>query len=643
MAIEYPNIFTRLCRVLLTVVLCLTLLASSDSNSGFGVTKKIPMSGQGGWDYLTVDDAARRLYVSHGTQVEILNLDSQEWLGSIPTAGVHGVALAPEFGRGFISDGKASTILVFDLKTMKVLQEVGSPKDPDAIIYDPASKRVFAFNGDSNNVTAIDAASGRVVGTVDLGGGPEFAVPDGNGYVFDNLEDLSEVVKIDARKLTIEQRWPTAACASPSSMAMDRPNRRLFIGCRSKVMAVMNADTGQIITTLPIDDHVDATVFDPETRLIFNSNGEGTITVIHQDGPDKYSVVESVKTLPRAKTMALDPKTHQLFLSTAESGQFEVLVVGHTQVPQTETRPVELRLPVNAPFRFVTCGDARFHDPKDMEAANPPVRRALVDAIAQANPAFISFGGDIVYTGDDLDDWKVWDSETSEWHARKIPIFPALGNHDLHGNEKAALANYFERFPDLNNSRYYSVRAANVLMIVLDSSLDEISGPQGQWLTDTLDNVFDDVDFILLVLHHPPYTSSSDAKKFGGGHSARSQEQDLAKTLEARQQNLRARIVVFSGHVHNYERHEHSGVTYFVTGGAGAHAYPIERAPDDPFQSREVNYHYLLVEVDRDRLKVTMHRLDLASGTVVWTQPDAVTLSAPATKAVAHGQSGKAN
>jgi DNA-binding beta-propeller fold protein YncE len=168
-----------------------------------------------------------------------------------------------------------------------------------------------------------------VAGTVDLGGGPEFAVADGSGYVYDNVEDASLVLKINSRTMKVEQRWPTAPCASPSSIAMDRPNRRLFIGCRSKVMAVMNADTGKVIATLPIGDHVDASAFDPGSRLVFNSNGEGTITVIRQDSPDKYSVVENVKTLPKAKTMALDPKTHRLFLSTAEAGQFEVLVVGN--------------------------------------------------------------------------------------------------------------------------------------------------------------------------------------------------------------------------------------------------------------------------------------------------------------------------
>lgn len=316
---------------LIVFVLSLSLLtASAQAPGGYHVTKKIAIPSQGSWDYLAVDEAARRLYVSHGTQVEVLDVDSGSIVGKIaPTPGVHGIAIAPELGRGFVSNGQSSTVTIFDLKTLKTISEVSTGKKPDAIIYDPASSRVFAFNGGSNSATAIQAADGKVAGTIDLGGGPEFAAADGSGYVYDNLEDESLVLKINSRSLKVEQRWPTAPCASPSSMAMDRPNRRLFIGCRSKVMAVMNADTGQVITTLPIGDHVDATAFDPDSRLIFNSNGEGTITVIHQDSPDKYSVVENVKTLPRAKTMTLDPKTHQLFLSTAEAGQFEVLVVGH--------------------------------------------------------------------------------------------------------------------------------------------------------------------------------------------------------------------------------------------------------------------------------------------------------------------------
>jgi YVTN family beta-propeller protein len=296
----------------------------------YQVTKKIPIPGQGSWDYLTVDEGARRLYVSHGTQVEVLDVDSGAIVGKIEnTQGVHGIAIAPDIGHGFVSDGQSSTVTIFDLKTLKTITEVPTGKKPDAIIYDPATSRVFAFNGGSNSATVIDAKDGKVAGTIDLGGGPEFAAADGNGYVYNNLEDESLVLKINSRTLKVEQRWPTAPCASPSSMAIDRANRRLFLGCRSNVMAVMNADTGQVITTLPIGDHVDATAFDVETRLIFNSNGEGTVTVIRQDSPDKYSIVETVKTLPRAKTSALDPKTHQLFLSTAESGQFEVLVVGN--------------------------------------------------------------------------------------------------------------------------------------------------------------------------------------------------------------------------------------------------------------------------------------------------------------------------
>jgi 3',5'-cyclic AMP phosphodiesterase CpdA len=198
----------------------------------------------------------------------------------------------------------------------------------------------------------------------------------------------------------------------------------------------------------------------------------------------------------------------------------------------------------------------------------------------------------------------------------------------LHGDPNIALGNYFQRFPNLKNSRYYSVKSANTLMLVLDSSLDESSGSQGQWLVNKLDTIPADVDFVFLMFHHPPYTSSSDDKKYGGGHSARSTEQQLAKMLETRQPHTRARFVVFSGHVHNYERHEHGGVTYFVSGGGAAHAYPIERAPDDPFQSKQINYHYLLVEVDHRQLKVTMNRVELVDGKPVWTQPDSVKIAA---------------
>jgi YVTN family beta-propeller protein len=306
----------------------LCAVVSYAASGGYSVVKKIPIAGSGGFDYLTVDADARRLYVSHGTQVEVIDIDSLRVVGSIPkTPGVHGIAIAPESGRGFVSDGQGNNVTVFDLKTLKSITDVPTGQKPDAIIYDPATQRVFAFNGGSNSATAIDAATAKVAGTVNLDGGPEFAAADGNGYVFNNLEDESLVLKINSRDLKVEQRWPTSPCSSPSSMAMDRANRRLFVGCRSKVMAVLDAESGKVITTIPIGDHVDATAFDPESKLIFNSNGEGTISVIHEDSADKYSAVETVKTVPRAKTMALDPKTHRLFLSTVESGQFEVLVV----------------------------------------------------------------------------------------------------------------------------------------------------------------------------------------------------------------------------------------------------------------------------------------------------------------------------
>jgi acid phosphatase type 7 len=297
----------------------------------------------------------------------------------------------------------------------------------------------------------------------------------------------------------------------------------------------------------------------------------------------------------------------------------------------------DLQAKVTSPFRFVAYGDTRFHDPKDLEPANPAARLALVRAIADVNPAFVCFTGDIVYNGNDSSDWKVWDNETSVWREKNIPIFPALGNHDLHGDPAVALGNYFQRFPDLKNSRYYSFHAANALLLVLDSSLDETAGPQGEWLARQLDHLSASTDFVFIMLHHPPYTSSSDDKKFGGGHSSRSTEHMLAKMLETRQASTRARFVVFSGHVHNYERHEHGGVTYFVSGGGGAHAYPIERAADDPFQSKEINYHYLLVEVDGQKVTVTMNRLQLTDGKPVWTTPDHAEIVAPRAAAAAAG------
>ena len=290
---------------------------------------------------------------------------------------------------------------------------------------------------------------------------------------------------------------------------------------------------------------------------------------------------------------------------------------------------IELELKVPAVFRFVAFGDTRFHDPSDTQPANPEIRRALVAAIDREHPAFISIGGDIVYNGYDSDDWKVYDSETAVWREHKIPVYPALGNHDLHGDVQRALGNYFARFPELQDSRFYSVRIGNALMLVLDSSLEEISGTQGDWLKSQLDHLPSSVDFVFFVFHHPPYTSSSDEKAFGGGHSARPSEHALTKFLEERQQHARARFVVFNGHVHNYERHENGGITYFVTGGGGAHPYPITRKPDDLYKDGGVNYHYLLGQVDHNRLTITMHKIEIKGGKEIWSEPDSVTITAP--------------
>jgi Icc-related predicted phosphoesterase len=306
-----------------------------------------------------------------------------------------------------------------------------------------------------------------------------------------------------------------------------------------------------------------------------------------------------------------------------------LLIAGAASTLLAQTQPVELQPKISLPFRFVAYGDTRFTDPKNTEAANPSVRQALVQGIADARPAFISIGGDIAYNGNNADDWKVWDKETAVWAENKIPVYPALGNHDLHGDLKVALANYFQRFPDLQNNRYYSARAANTLLLMLDSSLEETSGPQGQWLLHELDTLPVDVDFVCLVLHHPPYTDSAD-QLLGGGHSARPPEQSLAQILEERQPHTRARFVVIAGHVHNYERHEHSGVTYFVTGGGAARPYMIPRKPGDPLFGKDVNYHYLLVEVDHGKMKVTMNRLELANGKATWGTPDSVEITTPA-------------
>src|SRR5712664_2400301 len=311
--------------------------------SGYHVIKTIPVGGEGGWDYVYVDSEARRLYVSRGTHVMVLDADTYAVVGSIPdTQGVHGIAIASDLGRGFTSNGRANNATIFDLKTLKIIGTVNTGANPDAIVYDSGTKRVFTLNGRSKDATAINAADGTVVGTFALGGKPEFAVADGNGSVYVNIEDTSELVQFDPQKLTVTHRWPQKPCQEASGLAIDVKNRRLFSGCDNKMMAVMDADSGKVVATPPIGEGVDANGFDPATQLAFASNGDGTLTVVHEDSPDKFTVVENVPTKKSARTMALDLKTHNIFLPAADfdppapgerrgkmkPGSFVLLVVG---------------------------------------------------------------------------------------------------------------------------------------------------------------------------------------------------------------------------------------------------------------------------------------------------------------------------
>jgi DNA-binding beta-propeller fold protein YncE len=291
--------------------------AKAPGPSGYHLLKKIKLGGEGFWDYLAFDSPTRRLFISRGTKVVVLDVDSGKVLGEIPdTPGVHGVALAP--GDGFTSNGQAGTVSIFDPKTLQVIGHAQAGMNPDAIVYDPATKRVFTMNGRSGDITAIDAVTGSVVGTTPVGGKLEFAVADGAGHLYVNVETKSEVVQFDSKNLVVTAHWPLAPCVSPTGLAIDVKNHRLFAGCANKMMAVMDSDTGKVIATPPIGAGVDSNQFDPATGFAFASNGSGTLTVVHEDSPDKFSVVEDVPTQTGARTMALDLKTHEIYLVTAE-------------------------------------------------------------------------------------------------------------------------------------------------------------------------------------------------------------------------------------------------------------------------------------------------------------------------------------
>jgi len=298
-----------------------------------------PPGGREYFDYITFDPEARRLYLSHGSEVVVVNADSGKEEGKISGLKVsHGVAVVPEAGKGFISDGEQGKAIIFDLKTLKVVGEADAAKDADCIIYDPASGHVFTFNGDAHSATAIDPATGKVVGTVDLGSGPEFAVADGKGMIYNNLEEKSEVVAIDSRTLQVKSHWPIAPAGAPAPIAMDRAHRRLFVAGREPAMlVVMNADDGKVIQSFPISGGADAAVYDRDKGLVFVSTREGWVHIFHQDTPDQYSEAGKVKTEFGAKTMAYDSKTDRFFVDTAEFGKPPAATTEH---PHPRPAPV---------------------------------------------------------------------------------------------------------------------------------------------------------------------------------------------------------------------------------------------------------------------------------------------------------------
>jgi len=315
-----------------------TVLAAA---TGYHIVGEVQIGGEGGWDYLTVDSAARRLYVSHATHVVVVDLDTNKVVGDIPdTPGVHGIAVAPELGKGFVSSGRVNSVTVFDLKTLKTIATVATGENPDSIRYDAGSARVFAFNGRSKNATAIDAKAVSVAATIALPGKPEFSIADGKGHIYVNIEDTSEIVEIDAAKASVVKKYSLSPCVEPSGLAFDAKNRRLISVCSNRLMAISDPDAGKVLATPAIGAGSDGAAFDPGTGYAFSSNGDGTLTVVQQTA-GKWEVVENIATERGARTIAVDEKTHKAYLPTAKTAPstgggratflpntFKVLVVG---------------------------------------------------------------------------------------------------------------------------------------------------------------------------------------------------------------------------------------------------------------------------------------------------------------------------
>jgi hypothetical protein len=311
---------------LVSFLLLGAIAVAAPPGSGYHLLKKVPLgTAPGGgeyFDYVTIDAAARRVYFSHGAEVKVLDADNFSVVGTISgLKRCHGILVLPELGKGFITDGDAGKAVVFDLKTLKMTSEIKNSPDTDSLIYDPASKLIFTFNGDSKNATVIDPVKETVVKTIDLDGGVEQSVADGKGTIYDNNEEKNDVAVIDTKTLTVRARWPVAPAGSPVALDMDREHRRLFSSGRDpKFLILMDADSGKVLQSLPISSGVDGTIFEPETGLVFVSTRAGKLHIFHEDSPDKLSEVETIDTEYGAKTMNIDPKTHNLFLVTADFG-----------------------------------------------------------------------------------------------------------------------------------------------------------------------------------------------------------------------------------------------------------------------------------------------------------------------------------
>ena len=339
-------------------LVCLTFLAAialpSAVGPGYRLIQKVPLGAAPGggeyFDYIAVDSAARRVYLSHGAEVKVIDADNFSVVGTISgLKRCHGVLVLPDLGKGFITDGDAGNVAVFDLKTLKITGRIKNADDTDSIIYDTASKLIFTFNGDSKNTTAIDPVKQTVVKAVDMGGGVEYPVADGQGAIYDNNEEKNDVAVLDTGTFKIKARWPVAPAGEPVGMAMDREHRRLFSASRTPpLLVMMDADTGKVLQSLPIGEGVDGGIFEPETGLLYISTREGKLHVFHEDSPAKLTEVETVKTEFGAKTMGFDPKTHNLFLTTADFGP--------KPPAPTKENPEAERKPIPGTFRVLIYG-----------------------------------------------------------------------------------------------------------------------------------------------------------------------------------------------------------------------------------------------------------------------------------------------